>query len=118
MVNLKRWMAKVSEKLKITTADYTATTGTEQYCGVYYANIALTKSNPSMFYVYDVMSNRPAYAQRVSSHMIRLYSPVSGTVATVRCIYIPDVCGGGVISYLLHLTESLKSFAGRRWAYA
>lgn len=97
MINLKKWMAKVSEKLKITTADYTATTGTEQYAGVYYANIALTKSNPSMFYVYDVTSNRPAYAQRVSSNMIRLYSPVSGTVATVRCIYIPDVGGSNIL---------------------
>lgn len=114
MLNIKKALTKMGERLNITTVDYTVTTGTTLYFGVYYANITLTKPNPSMFYVYNVESNRPTYVQRIDNNTIRVNSITAEAVVTVRCIYIHGV--GGVISYLIHLTESLKSFGGRRWA--
>lgn len=118
MLNIKKALTELSNKLNITTTDYTVTTGTQQYFGVYYANITLTKPNPSMFYVYNVESNRPTYVQRIDNNTLRVNSITAEAVVTVRCIYIPAL-QGGVISYIIHLTGLLKSFCGgRRWAYA
>lgn len=50
---------------------------------------------------------------------IALYaSSAITTGSTFARAQVAYFCKGGVISYLLHLTESLKSFIGRRWAYA
>lgn len=87
-------MTKVSAALKITVADYTVTTGTEQFFGFYYANITLTKANPSIFYVYVADSNVPAFVQRLSNNMLRVYVNRASTSVTVRVLYIPILSGG------------------------
>ena len=89
MISLKKWMTKVSEALNITVADYTATTGTEQYAGWYYANITLTKANPSAISVVSVTSNRPAFVQQVTSNQVRVYCNQASIEVKVRCLYIP-----------------------------
>lgn len=93
MVNLKRWMAKVGEKLAITTADYTATVGDSLYQGYYVADITLTKSNPTAIWIYASDKNRPAFAQRIDNSHVRVNCSVANTPVTVRCLYIPGVGG-------------------------
>lgn len=89
MISLKKWMTKVSEALDITVADYTATTGTEQYAGWYYANITLTKVNPSAITVVYSQSNRPAFAYLASNSIVRVYCNQASIEVKVRCLYIP-----------------------------
>ena len=96
MISLKKWMTKVSEALvnirealDITVADYTATTGTEQYAGWYYANITLTKANPSAISVVSATSNRPAFVQQVNSNQVRVYCNQASIEVKARCLYIP-----------------------------
>lgn len=93
MLNIKKWMAKVSEKLAITTADYTATVGDTLYQGYYYADITLTKANPAAIWVYVSTSNRPAFAQRIDNSHVRVNCSVANTPVTIRCLYIPGVGG-------------------------
>lgn len=101
MLSLKRLLIKVCEALKITVADYTVTTGTEQYSGQwYYANITLAKPNPSMFYVYVTGSNRPTLVQRASNSILRVYTSMPSAEVTVRVLYFHTA--GGVILELIH----------------
>ena len=96
MISLKKWMTKVSEALvnirealDITVADYTATTGTEQYAGWYYANITLTKAKPSAITVVYSQSNRPAFAYLASNSTVRVCCNQASIEVKVRCLYIP-----------------------------
>lgn len=109
MISLKKWMTKVSEALvnirealDITAVDYTATTGTEQYAGWYYANITLNKANPSAISVVSVTNNRPAFVQLGTSSLARVYCNQANVTVTIRCLYIP---AGGVIRELVHKIE-------------
>lgn len=92
MVSIKKILTKILQKLKsieTTIVDYTATTGTEQYAGWYYANIPLPQPNPSAISIVNATSNRPAFVQLVSSSMARVYSNQAGIEVTVRCLYCP-----------------------------
>ena len=97
MINLKKWMAKVSDKLNITTADYVVTTGTEKYQDLYYVNLKLQKPKPSMFYVYFSKDIKPAFVQRVEDDYLRVYSTAPSVTATIRCVYIPNLVGGNIL---------------------
>lgn len=92
MINLKRWMAKVSERLKFSVADYSVTTGDTQYAGYYYADI-ITANDPAAVYVFSSTSNRPAQVIRVGANKLRVYAGTSGTNVTLRCLYLPNVGG-------------------------
>lgn len=94
VLDLKKWMVKVSEKLNITTANYTVTVGNSLYQGFYIADITLTKSNPAAIWVYVSDANRPAFAQRIDNSHVRVNCSVANTPVTVRCLYIPGVGGG------------------------
>lgn len=112
MLNLKKWMAKVSEKLNITTANYTATIGDSLYQGYYVADITLTKSNPAAIWIYTSDKNRPAFAQRIDNSHVRVNCSVANTPVTVRCLYIPGV-GGNKLPYPLNrIAQILRKEVG------
>ena len=91
MLNIKKVLTALGEKLNITTADYTATVGDVLYQGYYFVDITLTKSNPAAIWIYASDKNRPAFAQRIDNSRVRVNCPVAATPVTVRCLYIPGV---------------------------
>lgn len=92
MISLKATLIKVLQKLKAlecTTTDYTATVGTTQYAGWYYATISLATANPSAISVVYSQSNRPAFVQLVNGVTARVYTNQASIDVTIRCLYCP-----------------------------
>lgn len=97
MVNLKRWMAKVGERLKalvvISYKDYSGTTGTRQYGGYYYVDYDVNINGKALlgFSVQCNDTNLPVLLILTRSGTVRAFSPQSNYTITVRCVYL----GGG-----------------------
>lgn len=70
--------------------DYTATTGTSQYQGYYFADIGYTLAGYTLISAsnFGSTSNRPSFVQVVTASNIRAYCSVQETAVTVRCVYI------------------------------
>ena len=106
MISLKKILTKILQKLnsiETTIVDYTVTTGSTQYAGWYYANVNLSRANPSAISIVSVTSNRPAFVQLVSSSIARVYCNQANIQVTIRCLYCP---AGGLIHTLVHPTIS------------
>ena len=97
MINLMKWMSKVSERLKATTVtykDYSTTTGTSLYQGYYFGNIegvAISGKSLIGVTVVSAQDNTPAFCAMLTNNIIRAYSTVASKTITIRCIYL----GGG-----------------------
>lgn len=135
MLNIKKALTELSEKIAglrnngPIIKDYTKTYNIDAMTsilidipitvpdGYKFGLAVLTSTSQSGVLARDVL-----FQESGGTH-IRLYVDNVKTIARTNCLamvrvmYLP-ITWGGVISYLLHLTESLKSFIGRRWAYA
>ena len=89
--------------IETTIVEYKVTTGSTQYAGWYYANVNLSRANPSAISIVSVTSNRPAFVQLVSSSIARVYCNQANIQVTIRCLYCP---AGGLIHTLVHPTIS------------
>ena len=131
MLNLKKWMAKVSEKLSglrgltVVADDYYAgnTSGqTHSYTlenGSCYL-LFCGKINAAGSGVYFVTANaaNTMVGALLNSSLVTV-TPNGLTLSVkfdANYTRISLIKVGGVISYIIHLTELLKSFVGRRWA--
>ena len=72
--------------------DYTATTGTSQYQGYYFADVSYVLAGYTLISAsnFGATSNRPSFVQVVTASNIRAYSTVQETAVTIRCVYIKN----------------------------
>lgn len=99
MVNLKKWMANVTKRLKtlalISYKDYSGTTGTTQYGGYYFGDLDVSIDGKTLvgFSVQENKTNMPVFLIRTRVGTIRAFAPEANYTITVRCIYL----GGNIL---------------------
>lgn len=67
--------------------DVSVTLSTTQYSGYYYADGSASHGGVTSISVIDATSNRPAFAQMISSTGFRVFGAVASTVVKVRITY-------------------------------
>ena len=75
---------------KFAYRDYTVTTGTSQYSSMYYADttVATDLGDAVGCVIISTTSNRPAFAVRITSYSVRVFSNVANTTVTVRVLFM------------------------------